>query len=230
MGNDESRMKEDIDMNEMEKKVVIEGESFEKMRADANTVLQKLLKNMVEKNTLEGKLQINIDISLVPSYVPIPPEQQTPESRETRRMLNPKINHKISSTMQIKDDCKGAYENDMFEIVWDDDVKAYVMKPVTGWQQMNIYDMMNENVSTGAPENSGEQKTVSGRKFTALPAPEDPSCQSDEEDDVVDGEFREVPPEDDISESDDDSDEDSDDDDIGGYEYQDPDDEEEEEE
>lgn len=209
-------------MNEMEKKVVIEDESFGKMRADANTVLQKLIKNMVEKNTLEGKLQINIDISLVPSYVPIPKDQQTETSGETRRVLSPKIYHKISSTMQIKDDCKGSYDNEMFEVVWDDTVKAYVLKPVTGAAQMSIYDMMNGDGSTNA-----------------LPAPHDPE---DTNDDAIDGEYREVDPDsndgsedesskgpepdDDSDDSDDDDPDDSqDDENIGWYEYQDPNDE-----
>lgn len=218
-------------MNEMEKKVVIEDESFGKMRADANTVLQKLIKNMVEKNTLEGKLQINIDISLVPSYVPIPKDQQTETSGETRRVLSPKIYHKISSTMQIKDDCKGSYDNEMFEVVWDDTVKAYVLKPVTGAAQMSIYDMMNGKESSDQSGSADDQKAVSGKMFTALPAPEDPSDEPEEPDDTIEGEFREVPPEDDSDNSDDEDDDDSnDDDDIGGYEYQDPDDEWEEEE
>ena len=52
-------------MTEYDQKAAIEGQSFTKMREDANRVLQKLLKNMVEKSTNEGTLTIKIDVSFV---------------------------------------------------------------------------------------------------------------------------------------------------------------------
>ena len=41
-----------------------EDDTFKKLRTDADQVLQKLLANMAEKGSLEGKMTITIDVSL----------------------------------------------------------------------------------------------------------------------------------------------------------------------
>lgn len=40
-----------------------EDDTFKKLRTDADQVLQKLLANMAEKGSLEGKMTITIDVS-----------------------------------------------------------------------------------------------------------------------------------------------------------------------
>lgn len=129
-------------MTEYDQATVIESGCFAQMRADTNKVLQKLLNNMVEKSTNEGSVAIKIDITLQPEYVPIPVEERPFDSGETRMILKPQFEHKISSTMQIKGEAKGRYSSDMMELVYDQNTDQYILTPVRGGQQLNIFDVM----------------------------------------------------------------------------------------
>ena len=210
-------------MTEYDQKACIESESLAKMRNDANRVLQKLLKNMVEKSTNEGTLTIRLDVSFIQEFVPIPLEEQTEKSGETRRVLKPQFKHKISSTMQVKDDASGDSINDTMELVWDEETCSYVLTPVKGERQMNIFDVMKdqepdtEETDTEETEDN-DQKQINGKTFLALPSPDG--------DEVIDGDFREV----DDSDDSDDMNPPEEDDSFGGYEYQEPGDEEEDKE
>ena len=228
-------------MTEYDQKAAIEGQSFTKMREDANRVLQKLLKNMVEKSTNEGTLTIKIDVTFVQEFLPIPPEQRTDESGYTRRVLKPQFKHKISSTMQVKDDASGDSKNETMELVWDPKTESYILTPIKGEAQMNIFDVMKDQEDSKKDEEGDgdteedDQKQINGRTFLQLPPPEDAQEGSetadDDEDEVIDAEYREVAPSDDGDDVDVPDDDDSfnnamkaleDEDSFGGYEYQEP--------
>ena len=229
-------------MTEYDQRAVIEGEQFVQMRADSNRVLQKLLKNMVEKNTNDGTLTIKIDVSFVQEFVPIPHEQRKENGPESRRVLKPQFKHKISSTMQVKDDASGNSKNETMELVWDEETGSYILTPVTGEQQMNIFDVMKENEKE-EPEGETEeddgneeddsQKQVEGRRFMSLPGPgleeamNAPETDDEAEDDVIEAEYREVEADgngDDLDVPEEDGGDITvpDDTDIGEYEYQEP--------
>lgn len=131
-------------MTEYDQRVTIEGESFMQMRADANVVLQKLLKNMVEKETNEGSLTIKVDVNLVPEWVPIPIEKRIIGGPESRMILRPRFEHKISSTMQIKDNANGEYVSELMELVLNEFTGQYILTPVKDGEQMTIYDLMEQ--------------------------------------------------------------------------------------
>lgn len=116
----------------------IDDETFRKMRIDADQVLQKLLKNMAEKGSLDGKITINIDISFTEETV------QNKDSNiegDIRVVHTPKFQHKVSSVLQIKNEQKGDMNCDGMEMVYDELKKEYVLRPITGREQMNIFDM-----------------------------------------------------------------------------------------
>lgn len=154
-------------------------ETFEKLRSDADQVLQKLLANMVEKGSSEGRLTITVDISLT---------QETVQNRypniegETRVVHTPKFQHKVGSVLQIKNEQKGDMNCDGMEMVWDDVKGEYVLQPITGRYQMNIYDIIypEKKEDDAADEEVVEGMTLEGRKIAALPGP------------VVDGEYSEA--------------------------------------
>ena len=208
-------------MTDYDQKAVIEGEAFEQMRNDANRVLQRLLKNMVEKDTGEGTMTIKIDVTFLPEYITIPVEMRTEASGESRKALKPQFKHKISSTMQVRDDASGRCRNETMELVWDKDTESYILTPVTGEEQMNIFDVMKQEET---------------QPFMPLPGPGQeeaagaPATDETDEDDVIDAGFREVDAcgdSDDLDvpeEEDEDIDSPDEDDDLdlfGGYEYQD---------
>ena len=52
------------------KELRIEAETFDKLRRDADIVLQRALGTMKEKESMDGKVTITIDIKLVPEFIP----------------------------------------------------------------------------------------------------------------------------------------------------------------
>ena len=85
-------------MGEYEQNLHISDNAFEKMRADADIVLQHLIKNMIDKDSMDGKVTIAIDVTLTKEFIP----NRDPNIQgETRMVLKPKFSHKIGSVMQI---------------------------------------------------------------------------------------------------------------------------------
>ena len=104
-------------MDAYQQELHIEDELLSGMRADANAVLQKLLQNMVEKDSLEGKLTISLEISLAPEWIP---NNDPLIEGSTRKVLTPTFSHKVGSMMQIKKEAKGGKICDGYELVWDE--------------------------------------------------------------------------------------------------------------
>ena len=183
-------------MEGYEQNLHINDRAFEKMRADADMVLQRLIKNMIEKDSLEGKVTIAIDVSLTQEFIP---NRDPNIGCETRRVLIPKFSHKVGSVMQIKNEAKGDMEYDGMELVWDEERKEYVLKPIANTEQMSIFDAEFNCVS--GPERSSDdsngQDSICGRSFLALPEPIDDADDADGyvEEDMSDefGEYNGLP-------------------------------------
>lgn len=105
--------------------ITIESEVFETLRLNANAVLQRLMKDMIEKNSEEGKITITIDIAMTPH------EGEADE---------PVIKHKVASALAIKNNLDGVRNNEGMKVAYDDVTKQWVLKPMTGGEQMNIFD------------------------------------------------------------------------------------------
>lgn len=157
---------------------------FTGMREDADMVLQKLLKNMVEKDSLEGKVTIGIDVTLVQEFIPnFDPNTEG----ETRRVLTPKFSHKVGSVMQIKNEAKGGRNCDGTELVWDDERGEYVLRPIANTDQMTIFDADFKCVND--PEENGwdadkEQPVLAGKHVAALPGSIEGDMQEDNTEDM----------------------------------------------
>ena len=148
----------------------IDDETFRKMRVDADQVLQKLLKSMAEKGSLDGRLTIAIDISFTEETV------QNKDSNiegDIRVVHTPKFQHKVSSVLQIKNEQKGDMNCDGMEMVYDELKKEYVLRPITGREQMNIYDFDMEYTQ---PDNGEFVNALSdnGEVINALPNYDNP--------------------------------------------------------
>lgn len=111
---------------------------FDKLRGDADQVLQKLLSNMTQKGSMEGKVTITIDVSFIEETV----QNMEPNIDGDQRLVHtPKFTHKIGSVLQIKNEQKGGMTCDGMEMVWDEERKEYILKPISGASQMSFYDM-----------------------------------------------------------------------------------------
>lgn len=165
-------------METYEQSLHINDSAFEGMRADADRVLQRLLKNMVEKDSMEGKVTITIDVSLIQEYIP---NRDPNVEGETRRTLTPKLSHKVGSVMQIKNEAKGDTNYDGMEMVWDDERKEYVLRPVANTEQMTIFDADFRCVNDEDVEAVDDSQTaLEGRMVAALPGPIENEADSEE--------------------------------------------------
>lgn len=151
----------------------IEDELFEGMRKDADRVLQKLLKDMVEKDSLEGKVSIVVDVTFSREFI----QNRDPGIKgETRKALTPKFSHKVGSVMQIKNEAKGDRYCEGSELVWDSGREEYVLCPIANTEQMSIFDadfscVNDTGESMGSMDGGKGAPALEGKGIAALPGP-----------------------------------------------------------
>lgn len=154
-------------MEAYEQKLRIDNELFANMREDTDRVLQKLLRDMVEKDSLEGKVTIGIDVVLTQEFIP---NRDPGIDGETRRALTPKFSHKVGSVMQIKNEAKGDRNCDGAELVLDEESNEYVLRPITNTEQMTIFDAEFRCINNpGGEANDGNSLPLEGTRVAALP-------------------------------------------------------------
>lgn len=132
-----------------------EDDTFKKLRTDADQVLQKLLANMAEKGSLEGKMTITIDVSFTEETV----QNRDPNIEGDMRVVHtPKFQHKVGSVLQIKNEQKGDMNCDGMEV-------QNAQEPATDAEVV-------------------EGEVLEGRKIPALPMnePEDDASDGSPED------------------------------------------------
>lgn len=169
-------------MEGYEKNLHISDETFEDMRNDTDRVLQKLIKNMIEKESLEGKLTISIDVNLTREYIP---NHDPKIEGESRAVYTPKFSHKVGSVLQIKSETKGEKNYDGMELVWDEEKKEYVLKPIANTAQMTIFDAEYQVVNDDEVDIIEAPAALTGRMVAALPGvvetTEEPADEPEEE-------------------------------------------------
>lgn len=149
------------------KELRIEADTFEKLRRDADIVLQRALGTMKEKESMEGKVTITIDIKLVPDFIP----NYDPQVKgETRKILKPKFDHKVTSAINIKNEEKGSVNPEM-AMVWDEQKQEYALTYVNNTEQRSIFDTDFQEAMNEPKEN--ELPLLEGEVIdeTALPGP-----------------------------------------------------------
>ena len=163
-------------MSDYVKHLNFESDTFSDMKRDMNFVLQRLLGNMQEKGATEGSMTLKVDISLANEYIP----NYDPEVEgESRKISKPKFKHKVTSAVQIKDEKSGNLDTEM-ELTFDEESGEYVMQPVANTEQRTIFDKdFQDNMNS--PEQEEEDKPAG---ILQLPGPE--------EDNVIDGDYKEV--------------------------------------
>lgn len=109
-------------MNEYDKRLDFDSDTFEGMKHDMNFVLQRLLGNMIEKQSTEGSMTIKIDVTMVKEFIPNYDPNVKGESREISK---PQFKHKVTSAVKISDEKSGNLNNEM-EMVMDEETGCYV--------------------------------------------------------------------------------------------------------
>ena len=163
------------------KELRLDGELFSQVRDDFNFVLQRLLGNMQEKGADSGaltlKLEIDFDTDRILNFDPS-------VEGETREINKPRFKHKITSTVQIKDEKGGNMDTEM-ELVMDEETCYYVLQPVANTSQRTIFDndfakVSSEKAEHADPDEYLEENALPGRKVAGLPGinlPEDEAAE-----------------------------------------------------
>lgn len=96
--------------------ISIESPCFTEMRTALNAMLQKTIGDMVRRNSDEGT--VTLKISLLLTHVSDPYQ---------RAVIMPRIGHKITSAITVKDNLSGAL-GDAYELCYDEEDEQYVMR------------------------------------------------------------------------------------------------------
>lgn len=170
-------------MNDYDKRLDFDSDTFGDMKTDMNFVLQRLLGNMVEKQSTEGSMTIKIDVTMVKEFIPNYDPNIKGESREISK---PQFKHKVTSAVKISDEKSGNLNNEM-EMVMDEETGCYVLQPVANTQQRTIFD---SDFMAGQNKEQDEGDVIDGNCIEGGERPALPGPQNGDE--VIDGEFREV--------------------------------------
>lgn len=201
-------------MDKFMKALDLDSDTLGNAKRDVNFVLQKLIGNMVEKGSTNGSLTLKIDVSFTQEYIP---NYDPKVEGESRKINKPSFKHKVTSTVQIKDEKAGSMDTEK-ELAFDEDSGEYVLQPVANTAQKSIFDSdFEDNLK---PEEGSEEEE--SKETPQLPGPTEP-----EDENVIDVEYTEteIDQESDAEPEEDVTDEILGDKDKDGYDYEDPEDE-----
>lgn len=205
-------------MDKFMKALDFDSDTLGNVKRDMNFVLQRLIGNMMEKESTNGSLTLKIDVSFTREYIP---NYDPKVEGESRKINKPSFKHKVTSTVQITDKKDGNMDTEM-ELAFDEDSGEYVLQPIANTAQKSIFD--SDYKEDLKPEDEQEKEEPKG--IPQLPGPTEA-----EDEDVIDVEYTETEtgqetdaePEEDIT--DEILGDAEDPDDMDGYDYEDPDDE-----
>lgn len=201
-------------MDKFMKALDLDSDTLGNAKRDVNFILQKLIGNMVEKGSTNGSLTLKIDVSFTQEYIP---NYDPKVEGESRKINKPSFKHKVTSTVQIKDEKAGSMDTEM-ELAFVEDSGEYVLQPVANTAQKSIFDSdFEDNLK---PEEGSEEEE--SKETPQLPGPTEP-----EDENVIDVEYTEteIDQESDAEPEEDVTDEILGDKDKDGYDYEDPEDE-----
>ena len=188
--------------------LTIEGEPFDELRKNFDIIIQRLIKNMSDTNSDEAKISITVDVNLNTEFIP---EFKDGKRSGGRDIKKPTFKHKVSSSISVKDE-ESFVRNTEMELVWDEEQDMYVLKPILGREQMSIDDYMKQKSEQEEKENEQKKLETDPKKEWmnvaqiegpvadegalpgqiadegALPGP----AEDDSQDNVIDGEYREI--------------------------------------
>lgn len=153
--------------NNYEQKLNIESTIFENMRANANDILQQLVRSMAEKNSLSGTMNIKINLELNPDTVPV---FENGVHTGVKTVIMPRIDHQISYSMKIDGKAKGSSVFNDMEVTLDDKGIDYVLRPIVNTEQASIFD----------DDYQDSQDSPDDQRYIETTAAQDPEEQEDE--------------------------------------------------
>lgn len=160
--------------------LTLDSETFEGLRRSFDIVMQRLMRSMTETNSDEAKITIGVDVKLDTEFIPDYVDGKQNGGRDVRK---PSFKHKVSSSIKVKDEASGNNNTEM-ELVYDEETKTYILKPVLGGEQMTMDDYLRRQSNSQDVEQDNGQKLLEAHT-PELPGPTDEVV-------IEDAEFREI--------------------------------------
>lgn len=132
--------------------ITMESETFSQIRESFNLLLQRLFQKMEQNHSDEGAITLKVDLSVGTDFVP----DGNGNSREVHK---PVLKYKINTQVPVKDGFDGKKDTGM-ELVYDDELKRYVLKYVSEGGQQSIFDPEYANVVNGEATVVDEQPAL----------------------------------------------------------------------
>lgn len=151
----------------------IESDVFTAARENFDLLLQRLFKSMEKNVSNEGSITLKVDLEMVQDWVP----DGDGGSKEVNR---PVIKHKVSIAVPVKDSIDSKKDTGM-DLVYDEDLKRYVLKYINAGGQQSLFDPDYEQNLKGEDAEPDEN--------TLLPGP---SNALPENTGIIDADYKEV--------------------------------------
>lgn len=136
--------------------ITMDSETFTQVRENFDMLLQRLFQKMQQNNSDEGSISLKVDVNMIDDYIP-------GEDGATRRISKPVLKHKITTTVPVKDSLDGKKDAGM-ELVYDEELKRYVLKYVSVGGQRSIFDDDYQEVMNGTGEVIDEEPLAPSEK------------------------------------------------------------------
>lgn len=161
----------------------LNGDTFNALKSDFDTILRNTLSNMELKGADAAEMNIKLKISLTKDQTR---DFEACYDGAMRDIVKPKFEHAVQSVLQIKDKKDGTLSGN-YELVWDKEAQKYVMREITDGQT-TLFDNEKTAGSTNFVDAEytvidNGQPALQGRKVALLPAPADDSEKDSKVDD-----------------------------------------------
>lgn len=112
-------------------KLTLDSEAFNAFKQDFHMLLNRTLATMQQKEVEEASISVKFDISL---QTLANPNVDAPDSSTERDVVVPMFKHKVTAAMKIKSEKSGFVGGPDYELVWDKQNQAWLMKPIKDGQ------------------------------------------------------------------------------------------------
>ena len=138
----------------------IESDVFSLARENFDLLLQRLFKSMEKNSSDEGSITLKVDLQMDKDFVP------DGEGGETE-VNKPIIKHKVTIAVPVKDSMDSKKDTGM-DLVWDEELKRYVLRYINAGGQRSIFDPDYEENMKGGQTDPDESTLLPGPS-TELP-------------------------------------------------------------
>lgn len=124
-------------MNRIDNGLNLDSKVFSSMKESFNTVLKSTIMSMEKFNSKQAKITVTLGIDLVDSHVQ---DTSRPQYYAERDIIIPTFQHKVTSSIPIKDEIKGKTGGIGYELVYDRDTRSYYMVSTKDANQVSMFD------------------------------------------------------------------------------------------